>query len=254
MMKITILGSGTSTGVPQIGCRCAVCTSADPRDRRLRASAMIEVDGVRILMDCGPDFREQMLRYDDFRPIDAVLLTHEHYDHVGGVDDLRPYCAFGDIPLYGDNLTVNDIRTRIPYCFRPNPYPGIPRITVDEVEPHVPLYIKGVEVIPIRVMHGRLPILGYRIGRMAYITDLKTLPDEEWAYLQGLDCLIVNALRHEAHDTHQSLDDALRMASRIGAKQTWFIHMSHQIGLHAEVEKALPPHIHLAYDGVKIEI
>ena len=254
MMKITILGSGTSTGVPQIGCRCAVCTSADPRDRRLRASAMIEVDGVRILMDCGPDFREQMLRYDDFRPIDAVLLTHEHYDHVGGVDDLRPYCAFGDIPLYGDNLTVNDIRTRIPYCFRSNPYPGIPRITVDEVEPHVPLYIKGVKVIPIRVMHGRLPILGYRIGRMAYITDLKTLPDEEGAYLQGLGGLIVNALRHEAHDTHQSLDDALRMASRIGAKQTWFIHMSHQIGLHAEVEKALPPHIHLAYDGVKIEI
>ena len=118
----------------------------------------------------------------------------------------------------------------------------------------MPLYIKGVKVIPIRVMHGRLPILGYRIGRMAYITDLKTLPDEELAYLQGLDCLIVNALRHEAHDTHQSLDDALRMASRIGAKQTWFIHMSHQIGLHAEVEKALPPHIHLAYDGVKIEI
>ena len=117
-MKITILGSGTSTGVPQIGCRCKVCTSTDPRDRRLRASALVEVEGVRILIDCGPDFREQMIRYDDFRPIDGVLLTHEHYDHVGGVDDLRPYCAFGDITLHRDSLTLNDIRTRMPYCFR----------------------------------------------------------------------------------------------------------------------------------------
>ena len=238
MMKVTILGSGTSTGVPQIGCRCAVCTSADPRDRRLRASAMVEVDGVRLLIDCGPDFRI---------PVKFIGVGE-------GVDDLRPYCAFGDISLYGDALTVNDIRTRIPYCFRPNPYPGIPRITVDEIAPHVPIYIKGIEVVPLRVMHGRLPILGYRIGRLAYITDLKTLPDEEWDLLQGLDCLIVNALRHEAHDTHQSLADALQMAGRVGAKQTWFIHMSHQIGLHAEVEKTLPSGVHLAYDGALIEV
>ncbi len=253
-MKITILGSGTSTGVPQIGCQCKVCTSADPRDRRLRASAMVEVDGVRILIDCGPDFREQMIRYDDFRPIDGVLLTHEHYDHVGGVDDLRPYCAFGDITLYGDSLTLNDIRTRMPYCFRENLYPGVPRINLNEITPHVPIYIKGIEVIPLQVMHGRLPILGYRIGRLAYITDLKTLPEEEWKYLQNVDCLIVNALRIQPHDTHQSLDDALQMAARVGAKQTWFVHMSHQIGLHAEVEKVLPPTIHLAYDGLQIQV
>lgn len=248
-MKVTILGSGTSTGVPQIGCQCKVCTSNDPRDCRLRASAMVEADGVRILLDCGPDFREQMIRYDDFRPIDGVLLTHEHYDHVGGVDDLRPYCAFGDITLYGDALTVSDIRNRMPYCFRTNPYPGVPRIALEEVRPHEPIYIKGIEVIPLQVMHGRLPILGYRIGGLVYITDLKTLPDEEWEYLKGVDCLVINALRIEPHDTHQSLSDALVMAGKVGAKQTWFIHMSHQIGLHAEVEQLLPEGIHLAYDG-----
>lgn len=248
-MKVTILGSGTSTGVPQIGCQCKVCTSNDPRDCRLRASAMVEADGVRILLDCGPDFREQMIRYDDFRPIDGVLLTHEHYDHVGGVDDLRPYCAFGDITLYGDALTVSDIRNRMPYCFRTNPYPGVPRIALEEVRSHEPIYIKGIEVIPLQVMHGRLPILGYRIGGLVYITDLKTLPDEEWEYLKGVDCLVINALRIEPHDTHQSLSDALVMAEKVGAKQTWFIHMSHQIGLHAEVEQLLPEGIHLAYDG-----
>lgn len=251
-MKITILGSGTSTGVPQIGCQCEVCTSVDDRDRRLRASAMVEVDGVRILIDCGPDFREQMIRYDHFSRIDGVLLTHEHYDHVGGIDDLRPYCAFGDITLYGDHLTVSDIRTRLPYCFRENPYPGIPRIALQEVFLHQPFTVGAVQVLPIRVMHGRLPILGYRIGRMAYITDLKTLPDEEWTLLEGLDCLILNALRHEPHDTHQTLDDALAMARRLEAKETYLIHMSHHIGLHAETAATLPPNVHLAYDGMEI--
>ena len=137
----------------------------------------------------------------------------------------------------------------MPYCFRTNPYPGVPRIALEEVRPHEPIYIKGIEVIPLQVMHGRLPILGYRIGGLVYITDLKTLPDEEWEYLKGVDCLVINALRIEPHDTHQSLSDALEMAGKVGAKQTWFIHMSHQIGLHAEVEQLLPEGIHLAYDG-----
>lgn len=250
-MKITILGSGTSTGVPQIGCSCKVCTSPDFHDKRLRASALVETEDARILIDCGPDFREQIL-HCEFKALDGVLITHEHYDHVGGLDDLRPFCTFGDITIYADCITVEAVRLRMPYCFSKNRYPGVPKISLEEVSPHTPFKIKGTEIIPIRVMHGRLPILGYRIGNIAYITDLKTLPDEEWTLLENLDCLIVNALRPEPHDTHQSIADAIAMAKRVGAKDTYFIHMSHQAGLHTELQHQLPEHIHLTYDGMVI--
>ena len=252
-MRITILGSGTSTGVPQIGCQCKVCTSTDERDKRLRSSALVEIDEVRLLIDCGPDFREQIM-HCEFKRIDAVLLTHEHYDHVGGVDDLRPFCAFGDIPLYGDNMTLHDIRRRIPYCFKENLYPGVPRISTEEVFPHIPFSVGTTEIIPLRVMHGNLPILGYRIGKMAYITDMKTMEEEEYTYLKDLDCLIINALRLHEHNTHQTLADALVIAKRIGAKNTYLIHMCHQIGLHAEVEQTLPLNVHLTYDGMIINV
>ena len=248
-MKVTILGSGTSTGVPQIGCQCPVCTSTDIHDKRLRASAWIEVNNTHILIDCGPDFREQML-HQPFTHIDGVLLTHEHYDHTGGLDDLRPFCAFGDIPIYANHQTVHDIRNRMPYCFLENKYPGVPLITVEEVKPHIPFHIKEVEILPLQIMHGTLPILGYRIGKLVYITDLKTLPENEWQYLEGVDCLIVNALRKEPHLSHQTLDDALDMADKIGAKETYLIHMSHHIGLHEKVSQELPPHVHLTYDGM----
>lgn len=253
-MKITILGSGTSTGVPEIGCACNVCTSRDFRDKRLRTSVLVETKGKRILLDCGPDFRQQILLLE-FAPLDAVLLSHEHYDHVGGLDDLRPFCRFDDIPVYADNYTVNQLKRRMPYCFLEHKYPGVPAIYTNEASASQSFFVGDVEVIPIQVMHGKLPILGYRIDKkMAYITDMLTMPDVEYDKLQGLDCLIMNALRIEPHITHQSLNEALANAERIGARETYFIHMCHRIGLHAEVEKTLPEHIHFSYDSMVINI
>lgn len=253
-MKLKILGSGTSTGVPEIGCTCPVCTSKDPRDNRLRSSALLHTDDAVILIDCGPDFREQMLRASFYERIDGVLITHEHYDHVGGLDDLRPFCRFGEIPIYSDAYTAAHLRARMPYCFVDKVYPGVPRIYLEEVEAGKPFFIKDTEVLPLSVMHGRLPILGYRIaGRIGYITDMHTMPRESFEQLKGLDVLIMNALRPQTHPTHQSIPEALAAAERIGAKETYFIHMSHHAGLHAEISRLLPPHVHYAYDGLEIE-
>ncbi|EPT34659.1 MBL fold metallo-hydrolase [Phocaeicola abscessus] len=257
-MKITILGTGTSTGVPEVGCTCPVCTSKDSHDNRLRCSGIIDVNGVRILIDCGPDFREQMIRLNDFRAIDAVLLTHEHYDHVGGIDDLRPWGRLRDIPLYADHRTYAHLRQRIPYCFGDRLYPGVPKITLTEIFPDIPFKVSSVsgaeaEILPLLVMHGEMPILGYRIGKMAWITDMLAMPEEEYEKLHGLDLLIMNALHWAAHPAHQNLEQALQNARRIGAEETYFIHMSHKMGLHAVIDEQLPPHIHLAYDGLTLE-
>ena len=253
-MKLRILGSGTSTGVPEIGCRCAVCTSTDARDNRLRTSALLETDDAVLLIDCGPDFREQMLRSSFFGKIDGVLLTHEHYDHVGGLDDLRPFCRLSEIPIYSDAYTAAHLRSRMPYCFVEHTYPGAPRIYLQEVEAGKPFFVKGTEVLPLQVMHGRLPILGYRIGkRLGYVTDMLTMPDESYDYLTGVDVLIMNALRVKPHPTHQSISEALEAVRRIGARESFLIHMSHGAGLHADMNRSLPPHVHVAYDGLIID-
>lgn len=252
-MRLTFLGTGTSTGVPEIGCTCPVCTSHDPRDHRLRVSALVETDDSRILIDCGPDFREQMLQMP-FDRIDGVLLTHEHYDHTGGIDDLRPFCRFGDIDIFADYMTCTHLRERLPYFFREVLYPGVPRLHFHSIEPYKSFNIGNTEVTPIQVMHGALPILGYRIGRMGFVTDMLTAPPESYTALQGVDILVINGLRHYAHGSHQTIDDAIAFSREVGARETYLIHMSHQAGLHADAETQFPAHVHMAYDGLVISI
>ena len=249
-MKLTFLGTGTSAGAPVLGCQCAVCKSTDARDQRFRTAALLESEKSRILIDCGPDIRQQLMPLP-FVPFDGVLLTHIHYDHVGGLDDLRGYCVFGDINVYADERTAEGLKTTMPYCFTEHLYPGVPKLNLHTIAPHIPLHIGDVEVMPIQVMHGKLPILGYRFGKMAYITDMKTIDDAEMAYLQGVEVLVVNALRFDKpHHSHQLVDDAIAFAQRVGAKKTYLVHVTHEIGFHDDANSRLPEGFEFPYDGL----
>ena len=252
-MRLTFLGTGTSCGVPTIGCDCRVCRSTNPKDKRLRCSALVETEQTRLLIDCGPDFRQQMMP-QPFRRIDGILITHAHYDHMGGMDDVRPYCQFGEINVYADPIARKGLLEMLPYCFVENRYPGVPAIGLHEIHKHEPFTIGDIEIMPIEVMHGKLPILGYRMGPLTYITDMKTIDDGELQYIKGTEVLVVNALRQQPHHSHQTVDDAVGFARRVGAKRTLLIHSSHHIGLHDEVNASLPPDIQLAYDGQVVEV
>ncbi len=252
-IKITILGSGTSKGIPEIGCTCPTCLSTDPKDKRLRASVLVETHGMRILIDASPDLRQQALRIG-LSQIDAILLTHQHYDHVGGIDDVRPFCIESDIPIYTNPQTASDLRKRVDYCFRDHPYPGVPKLDLHEVELR-PFMINGLKIEPIEVMHGSLPIYGYRIGDFAYVTDIKTISEEEKEKLQNLEVLILSCLRvTHPHFAHLILPEALELIAQLKPKRTYLTHACHNLGKHAEISTMLPSGVEYAYDGEVITI
>ncbi len=254
-MKLTFLGTGTSTGVPQLMCDCETCRSADSRDKRMRASALLTVGGKNILIDCGPDFRSQMLAVGGMTKLDALLVTHTHYDHVGGIDDLRPYSYMADgFPIYCRPDVACDLKARVPYCFVEKPYPGVPHLSLIEIADDIPFDVEGLRVTPLPVMHYKLPIVGFKIGGLAYITDAKDIPESTARLVEGVDTLVVNALRVTPHMSHMSLGDALAFISRVKPRVAYLTHLSHDMGPHASAERLLPPGVRIAYDGLTVDI
>jgi len=252
-LKVTFLGTGTSQGVPVIGCDCAVCYSKDAKDNRLRSSILLEEEGFFLLFDTGPDFRYQMLR-SRVPQLDAVLMTHFHNDHVAGLDDVRPFNfkQGRSIDVFADDLTYDALKLKYDYVFAAEPYPGAPKIDLHHHE-FSPFTLGPFHITPFKVFHGRLPITAYRVNDLLYITDVKTIPQKAYELLGGADTLIINALRREEHHSHLNLQEAKGEAEKIGAKKTYFMHISHYLGLHNQVDKELPPNIHLAYDTLSIE-
>ena len=253
-MKVTFLGTGTSQGIPIIGSNHPVCLSINPKDKRLRVSVLLEWDDFTILIDCGPDFRQQLLRTNCTR-IDAVLFTHEHSDHTAGIDDLRPfYFRQGNLPIYAHQRVLDALGKRFDYIFKTeNKYPGIPTLDTHAIQ-NTPFFVHNKKVTPIEVLHHKLPVFGFRIGDFAYITDAKTVPEPELEKLKNLDVLVVNALREELHLSHFNLDEALAFINRIGPKKAYLTHISHYMGFHDEVQKKLPKSVFLAYDQLEISL
>ena len=253
-LKITFLGTGTSSGVPMIGCDCEVCTSADKKDKRLRSSILVESDTTTLVVDTTPDFRYQMLRAG-VKKLDAVLFTHPHKDHVAGLDDVRAFNYFLTKPmeLYANALTEEAIKREFAYAFSDKKYPGIPNLSLNTIDDK-PFYIGDIPVIPILVWHLKMPVLGFRFGNFTYITDANKINDEEKEKIKGSLAMVLNALRKEKHISHFTLDEAVDMVQELGVPNGYFTHISHQLGRHVDVNAGLPEGIELAYDGLEINI
>lgn len=253
-IKVTVLGSGTSQGVPLIACNCLVCNSNNDKDKRLRSSIKIEVENKTFVIDSGPDFRQQMLR-SNTKQLNALIFTHEHKDHIAGMDDIRAfnYVNKSAIDVYATDRVEDALKREYAYIFSDEKYPGIPEINLINIE-NKPFIVQDVEVIPIQVYHYKLPVLGFRFGDFTYITDANFINDDEKEKIKGSKVLIVNALRREQHISHFTLEEAIALGQELQVPQIYFTHISHQLGLHNEVEKELPPGFHLAYDGLEIVV
>lgn len=252
-MKVTFLGTGTSQGIPVIGCKCDACVSTDPRDNRLRVSIQIEIEGKTIVIDVGPDFRQQMLSVGTEK-IDAILITHEHSDHVAGLDDIRPFNFRYeiDMPIYTTKKVAKELKQRYSYIFESS-YPGVPKVQQHLISKEQNFNAVGIPIIPIEILHGKLPILGFRIGAFAYLTDFKTIDPLEERKLKGVQTLVISALQHQPHHSHSSLNESVDFIQKLGIPKAYLTHLSHKMGTHAETEKLLPPNIRIAYDGLVIQ-
>lgn len=253
-MKITLLGTGTSQGVPVIACKCNVCCSLDPKDNRLRSAIMVEKDNFRILVDAGPDFRQQMLRHQ-VNDLDAVLITHEHADHIFGLDDIRSFNWLRKSPMdiYCEKRVQENLKTIFNYAFAENKYPGTPSMKLIQIG-NEPFRVGPFEVIPIRLFHHNLPVYGFRFGRFAYLTDFNRIENHELIKLKDIEVLIICALRHKSHISHLNLESALDLIRQISPKMAFFTHMSHEIGNHADLLVQLPDGVQPGYDGLVIEV
>jgi len=255
ILEITLLGTGTSQGIPVIGCPCKVCSSSDPRDKRLRTAAFIQANDVGLAIDLGPDFRTQMLN-NGLSNVHAVLLTHEHNDHISGLDDIRPinFRYQRDIPIYGSSRSLGEIQRRFSYAFDPEyHYPGKPHVTSIMIGDE-PFMVSDILITPIPIDHGDMPIYGFRIGNLAYITDAKIIPWQSKALLQNLDLLVLNALRFEPHMAHLNIEEAIALVQELKPRRCFLTHISHDTGLHADIDAILPDGIRLGYDGLRIKL
>lgn len=250
--RIQFLGTGTSQGIPMIGCGCEVCRSDDFHDKRLRTSAYIEYEGLRLVIDAGPDFRQQILR-SGIKSLDAVLLTHMHKDHTGGLDDVRAFNYFmgKGFPIYSEPIVQESLKREYAYAFGDHRYPGVPDFILKTIGEE-PFSINGVEIIPVRAMHYKLPILGFRFGKLGYLTDANSISDEALEKIKGVDIFVVNALRREKHLSHFTLDEAIEVCRKVGAKHSFLTHISHQLGKYQNLCHELPYGIEPAYDGLSL--